>query len=335
MIALRQRLLFVLFCLGLVLVFFWSKADPSRQLRGIAVAQTFKPTSVVGGQVASLPVALHQSIDSGATVAVFDTRQLLDQRRILAAELEALNHRLPGDSLAQIRRLADDLETAELETAESAARVARDEAELDVLRQELSRDQALLESGVLAEDRVREKEREIAVAEARLSANRATLEQALAITQQAEGRRQLSPGPNPWPAVVAQRKLDSLSRRIEEATLRSPIDGQVTSLFLTTGEVARPGEAILEITPATTHEVHLYLPSPDDDSWQAGSAVAVTDAQGNQHRGQIATLGVDRRQIERQLWRRDNQAEYGYLIRIELSDATLRPGELVLVRLAD
>ena len=231
----RQRLLFVFFCLGLILVWFWSRADPSRQLRGIAVGETFRPTTIEGGLVANLAAELHQSVAAGDLIAKIDTSQLLDERRVLAAELEALNHRLPSESLAEIRRLADDLETAELETAESAARVARDEAELEVLRQELERDQALLASGVLAEDRVREKERAIAVAEARLSADRATLEQALAIKQQAEGRRQLSPGPNPWPAVVTERKLDSLTRRIAEATLSSPIDGQVTALFVTEG----------------------------------------------------------------------------------------------------
>ena len=79
----------------------------------------------------------------------------------------------------------------------------------------------------------------------------------------------------------------------------------------------------------------MFVPNLDDETLHAGSLVTVTDAHGKKHGGRIATLGVDRRRVEQQLWRRESQPEYGHLIRIELVDAALRPGELVLVRATD
>jgi HlyD family secretion protein len=192
-------------------------------------------------------------------------------------ELEAAAEVAQANVVVSEKALADLLSGVDfLEVALKQAEVSAAEATLEQAKEDLAE---MVEGADLTE--VAQKEKQVALAQANLARARGD-------------RDALSPDPDPLELRVrqakvasAQRALDDAVQRVEDSTLRSPIDGLVTQVNVEEGdEVHASGgdggsgldasSVIVEVVDTTVVEIDGIVDEIDVLSVQAGVPVQVT-----------------------------------------------------------
>jgi HlyD family secretion protein len=306
---------------------------PSSQIRGLAWAEPVVLAAPSDGTLAEVEVTLHQSVAVGELIGFFDPEALTARRRVLLAEIEALTQAQITDRQGRTRLFERDREQAGLELGELTARAREGQARIDALYERLAIDARLFAEGVAPQERVLAVRREIKVVETRLAADRERLHLARLSANRASSRAATAPGPNEWQIEAARRELDQIEKRIQRLALRSTISGQVTEIYRRPGEWLQAGERVLRISPAAATEVHAWLDSRAAPRLRSGVAAQIRNGSGQRLSGSVKSVGAERLQMPRSLWARSDTPEWGYLMRIEVADGTLAPGEPVQVGL--
>ena len=138
------------------------------------------------------------------------------------------------------------------------ASIDRLSTKIVVDEQAVARAQRLYSAGVTAR-------KDVEAAQAQLAADRAD---ARGATASAEASRAQS--------ASAQAKAAMADRDLQNAVLRSPIDGVVTAISHSAGESVDPTVAVVSIAPGSNSQVALQLAAADATRVAAGDAVRLT-----------------------------------------------------------
>lgn len=332
-LATRRRLTTLVWLAGLAIAVIALARQPTDQIPALAWADPVVVSAPEDGRLLELTVALHQSVAAGDTLARLDPGPLNARGAVLDAELESLHQQESSTQQGRSRRFELDREAAGLELAKLAAAVDEGVARAQALRERLAVDQKLVAEGVAPSERAADVRRDLAVVEARLAADRDRYRLGRLSADRSGVRAQTAEGPNQWPIVMARRRLAELDSRLERLVLRSVSPGQVTQIYSSTGGWLREGSPVLRISPKVAHEVRAWLGSRGVPSVAVGTEAEIRRATGERLVGVVTSVGVERLQLPEELWQRAGAPEWGYLARIELTEGSLAPGEMVQVGL--
>ncbi|MCH9650502.1 MAG: HlyD family secretion protein [Deltaproteobacteria bacterium] len=331
--ALRRRVSTLVWLVGLCFALLAIAHRPSTQIPALAWAPSVILSAPEDGVLLELNAVLHQAVAVGDIVARFDGAALRARTEVLEAELEALSERELSSLQGQSRRYERDRESAGLELAELSARVAEGEARLRALGEQLSVAERLVAEGVSAAERAQDVRREMEVTQTRVEADRGRLALARQSATRARRRAAAAPGANPWQLEAAERRLSELEARISRLTLRSSVAGQVMETYLAPGEWVKEGGAVVRVSAMETWEVHAWFSSPVAPQGRVGGRAEVRRATGEHLVGTVTSIGNERLLLPEALWLRANTPQWGYRLRIQLSEGVLTPGEPVQVSL--
>lgn len=332
-LAVRRRLTTLVWLVGLALAVAAIARRPVDQIPALAWAEPRVVTASEDGQLLELSVALHQSVAVGDALAQLDPGPLNARGAVLEAELESLHQKESSAVQGRSRRFELDRESAASELAKLAAAVDEGVARAQALRERLVVDQKLVAEGVAPSERAEDVRRDLAVVEARLSADRDRYRLARLSADRSGVRAKTVEGPNQWSTVMARRRLAELESRLERLVLRSVSAGQVTEIYSAPGGWLKEGSPVMRISPMEAREVRAWLGSSSVPSAAVGTAAEIRRASGERMPGVVTSVGVERLQLPQELWQRGNIPEWGYLARIELTQGALAPGEPVQVGL--
>jgi HlyD family secretion protein len=205
-------------------------------------------------------------------------------RRLEDAERDLVRARRLFEGGAISREALDGAETAR-ELAETAAEQARDQL-------------GVLESGARPE---------------RIAAQRATLESAEAMVQQAE---------------VA----------LENAVIRAPFDGRVTLRHREPGESVQPGLPVLTVMDPSDRWVRIYVPGTRLGAIAIGQRAAITadTFRGKEYAGRVVFVASSAEFTPRNVQTREERVKLVYAVRVAITDDPgfeLKPGMPADVRL--
>ncbi len=185
---------------------------------------------------------------------VQDAPQLVaDQRAIFEGNLSELEDQQEALREQKIQREQD------LEEARSSARQAREVTSL--AREELAKKRPMLQTGAVSDADILQLERELARAQGNLERARASILRSQAAIRETDSKlsESRSTFQNRWRAELAEAQVrlnalreeeTGLADRVEQAEIRSPVDGIVQRIFNNTvGGVVLPGREIIEIVP--------------------------------------------------------------------------------------
>lgn len=331
--ALRRRVSTLVWVIGLCIALMAIANRPSAQIPALAWAPSVILSAPEDGILLELDAVLHQAVSVGDVIGRFDRAPLMARSEVLEAELEALSERESSNLQGQSRRFERDRESAGLELAQLSARVAEGEAELRTLAERLTVAERLVAEGVSASERAQDVRREIEVTETRVEADRGRLALARQSATLARRRAAAAPGANQWQLEAAERRLAELGARIARLTLRSSAAGQVTEVYHAPGEWIKEGDPVLRISPVETWEVHAWFGSQVAPKGRVGGPAEVRRATGEHLAGTVTSVGSERLLLPEELWLRANAPQWGYRIRVQISEGVLTPGEPVQVSL--
>lgn len=323
----------VIWGVGFVVALVWGALDGAgSEGPGYGFAPPVTVAPLEAGRVSELPVHLHDVVRADQIVVKMDPTPIEDERQVALAQLLAVQEEAAGSAMSEARRFAEGMESVSVTRAKLAASLQEDLALADTLRERLSVEADLAATGASSTQAVAEWQRQIRVVDARATATRAALAVATeAASQAAERNRELA-DPAQWASVAAARQVELLEGRIARTDLRAGIEGQVTWIFRSAGDVVPAGEPLVQIRRTGTTEVVAFFPAAAVTGVEAGESASVKRATGQVVSGHVRSVGAGPQPLPTQLWKLPTWPEYGVPVVVDL-DAEIAPDEAVTVRI--
>ncbi|MDM7926032.1 MAG: efflux RND transporter periplasmic adaptor subunit [bacterium] len=266
------------------------KPAPAFEGSGVLEATEVTVGAKTAGTVDSLAVKEGDSVGRGDVLCVIETEKLLLQKRQLAAGLNEV--RL---NIQNARRAAD--------LAEESFRAAEKEFE---------RIRALHGESSVSQQQFEDAETGFLAAKTQWENSRTSL-QALA-SKEEQVRLQLE---------LAESGLD-------DATLRSPLSGVVTQLYVDRGEIARPGGPVASVADLERMWIKVYVKETDLGRVKLNSeaVIRVDSAPGREFKGRVSWISQKAEFTPKMVQTKDARSDLVYAVKVEVAnpDGTLKIG---------
>lgn len=227
-------------------------------LSGLIEAQVTYLSSENGGRLERVLVAEGEAVEEGEDLI------LLDQS-LLEPELEAAVARF-------------DFAQAQLEMVESGPR----EVDFDVLEAAVHQAEAIKEAALIALEDARDyepfrlRDEQMSIAQASLDqANANLLIVELTLERLRVGATEAEIDSIEALVEASKAEVARFEAMIDKQTIVAPLDAVVLDIFLSSGEVAIPGQALLSLTNLNELQVTVYIPEFDLNWASIGDLVEV------------------------------------------------------------
>lgn len=250
----------------------------SAAIVGFAEERVHQVGSLQPGRIKSVHVAVGQSVKSGDVLAVLENRPLELERDRLRALLKQAEAQLAAQQ---------DIERAQLQRGQlQAVRMHADEqrsrAELRELNKRVSRLKTLQADQLVRATEVEAaKQRQQALA-ADLATRPTGSQRALSLMglrprPSTEQEARLDDRMAPFRAAIAvhQASLRHIEQELDELTLHAPVDGTVSMLVQSVGDVLRAGMPVLTLVSARRGHVVAYVPERQSRRIALGARVGL------------------------------------------------------------
>jgi HlyD family secretion protein len=266
----------------------------------------------VGGTLEHLAVDEGTVVEAGQEIAridTVDTQLALQSASAERAQAEAeLSLRLAG--------------AREEDILEAKAQLTKAEADLAGAERDLQRMEGLLAAGSgttkARDDALTRRD----VADAQAEAAR-------------ERHRRMEAGfrPEEKDAARARReaavaRIAQLEQQVEDAVIRSPVDGVVTQKLSERGELMAPGTGIVVVTDLTNAWLNAYIPEPDLGRIRLGQEAEVVTDDGQTRSGRVSFVASRAEFTPKNVQTRDERVKLVFRIKIALenADGLFKPG---------
>lgn len=279
---------------------------------GHVEATEVRLSTKVAGHVEAISVQEGDRVGAGQEIARIDTT---DARLALAA---ALAERAQADAERRLRVAGSRRE----DIGEAEAQVERARADLRGAQEDFERMQKLLASGS-GTDKARDDAR------TRRDVAAASVEAAL------ERLRKLRAGSRPEEidaatarVAAADARIAQLRQQLDDAVVKSPVDGVVTEKLAETGELLTRGAGLALVTELARPWLTIYLPEPDLGRIRLGQEAEVATDSGQRRTGRVTFVSPQAEFTPKNVQTSDERAKLVYKVKIGLdnADGLFKPG---------
>jgi multidrug resistance efflux pump len=318
---------------GFVVALAWGALDTSgTEGTGYGFSPPVNLAALETGRVLEMPVHLHDAVLADQVVVRMDPAPVMEEKAVAMAQLLAVQEEAALAAMNDTRRFAEGLESVAVNRAKLAMGLQEDIALAETLRERLTIEQDLAGTGASSTQAVAEWQRQLRVVEARIGATRGALSVATSAANQAAARNQSLSEPGQWAAVAMAREIEALEGRLGRLDLRAGIEGQVTWIYRTAGEVVPAGEPVVQVRKTgTTEVVAFFSPSVVADI-EPRQIVTIKRSTGQIVSGHLRSVGSGPQPVPAHLWKLPTWPEYGVPIVVDL-DSEIAPDEAVVVRI--
>ncbi len=226
---------------------------------GFLQAPQYRLASALGGEVVEVTVQEGQAVEAGAVIVRLDERNWRARLQEAQAAVQAAQ--------AELQRLEEG--PGERALAEAEGRVAVAQAQVRAARAAL---EALWEAYAPLEppqEALQEAQAALDLAEAGLRRAQAQREQVRAGAADFELQAAKAM------VAAAQAALRAVELQRAELEIAAPIDGVVAQVFVSTGEVAAPGEELVRLMDPQQLDVVVYVPQGQVVELQVGDGAQI------------------------------------------------------------
>lgn len=266
----------------------------------------------VAGRLEQLDVDEGSVIEAGQEIAQIDTVDTL-----LALESAKAEQALAE---AELRlRLAG---TRKEDILEAKAQLVRAEADLSGASRDLQRMEGLLATGsgtTKSRDDARTRH-DVAAASVEVARERVRRMEAGFRDEEKDAARART--------QAAEAGVARLQQQIEDAVIRSPVDGVVTQKLSEQGELMAPGAGIVVVTDLAHAWLNAYIPEPDLGRIRLGQDADVLTDDGQTRKGRVSFIASRAEFTPKNVQTRDERVKLVFRIKIAVDneDGLFKPG---------
>ena len=266
----------------------------------------------VSGTLERLTVDEGTFVEAGQEMARIDT----------VDELLALESAKADRALAQAELSLRLAGAREEDVLEAKAQVVRAEADLAGAEKDLERMEGLLSVGsgtTKARDDARTR-RDVTAASAEAARERLRrLEAGFRAEEKAAARARVQ---------AADARIAQLEQQVEDAAVKSPVDGVVTEKLSEQGELMARGTGIVVVTDLANAWLNAYIPAPDLGRIRLGQEAEVITDDGQTRLGRVSFIASRAEFTPKNVQTRDERVKLVFRIKIALDnqDGLFKPG---------
>jgi membrane fusion protein (multidrug efflux system) len=257
----RRKRLFAILGAAVVLaalaagLWIWLNASHVSTDNAYVDADLVQVTPLYGGPVAAAYVSNTDEVKKGQILLLLDDADAKLALEEAQAEFGQVQRKVRG-YFANDVALGGQVDSRDADIAGAAARLASATADFERARVDLSRRQALSESGAVSGDELTLAQNAFATAQANLQSAKAARVQALAQKSAAIGQRSVNKALFEGASVDANPEVASARAKVAQAELNlartrivSPIDGVIAKNAVQVGQQVQPGQTLMSIVP--------------------------------------------------------------------------------------
>lgn len=312
-------------------------ADNTLSFTGSVEADQVDLSPEITGNVMAVSADEGEEVKKGQLLMVLDTSDYaikLDMARsaLKVAQLAA-SDLSDGNTGSQVRQARAGAEAIGEQLSGAAV-------ELEYLKTDLVRIQALYDSGAASEQQLDSAERAL---EKGQSAYQALLKQKSAqdavLAQVQEGATNQVRQSAEEQVRIRQLEIQDLERTIGKGQLSAPMDGVVQSVNYSAGERVAPGQRVVTLLNMDQLEVKIYVPEKQLHRVARGMEVAFTDTflKDSGVHGSISYISGKAEFTPKNIESKENKQEMVYEVRVAVNDpsGTVKPGMFLDVELKE
>jgi HlyD family secretion protein len=292
--------------------------DALPRASGYVEATEVRVAAEVGGRVLEVAVAEGDRIESGALIARLDTADVELALKRAHAERDQATAQL---NLLQAGARVEDVRQARAQAESATADVAAAESELQSASADLQRFEQLLKASAGSRKQRDDAATRREVAEARVAAakDRARAAGEVVARLRAGSRPQEIAGARARVAAI-DAQIAMLAKGAQDATLRSPLTGVVTSKLVDAGEMAAPRVPIVVVTELDKAWANVYVDEPIVPRLRLGEkATIITDA-GQRLDGAVTFISPKAEFTPRNVQTAEERSKLVYRIKVSVDN---------------
>jgi len=289
------------------------------RVSGQVEATAVRVAGEIGGRIVELTAKEGDRIARGAVLARLDTRDtdlLLDRA---AAERQQAAAQL---ALLRAGARAEDIRHAEAQLDAARADTRAADAELTAANADLERFESLLRANSGSQKQRDDARTRRDVGRARLQAagerERAASE---AVARVRAGARPQEIDAARARVAIADAQIASLRKSLEDAVVRSPIDGIVTERLAEPGEIVAPRAPLVVVTDLDRAWADVFVDEPDVPRLRLGQAATIfTDAGGPGMPGTVTFISSKAEFTPRNVQTADERSKLVYRVKVSVDN---------------
>lgn len=289
-------------------------AEGPPRASGYVEATEVRVSPEVGGRVLEVAVAEGDRVEAGALVARLDTADIDLALKRAYAERDQAAAQL---KLLQAGSRAEDIRQARAQAQSAQSEIAAAESELRAATADLQRFESLLKANAGSRKQRDDAATRREVAEARLEAARDRTRAANEFTAK------LRAGSRPEEIAAARARVATMDAQIavllknaQDATVRSPVSGVVTTKLADPGEIVAPRTPIVVITDLEHAWANVYVDEPIVPRLRIGQKVAILTDAGQRLDGSITFISPRAEFTPRNVQTADERSKLVYRIKV-------------------
>ena len=285
---------------------------------GYVEATEVRVAPEVGGRVLEVAVAEGDRVASGALIARLDTSDVdLAVKRAQAERDQAVAQL----KLLQAGARSEDIRQARAQAESAQADVVAAESERQAASADLQRFEKLLQANAGSRKQRDDAATRREVAEARVTAARDRARAA------GEGVARLRAGSRPEEIAAARARVATVDAQIavlakgaQDATLRAPLAGVVTSKLVDPGEIVAPRSPIVVITELEKAWANVYVDEPLVPRLRLGQKATVVTDGGQRLDGTITFISPRAEFTPRNVQTAEERSKLVYRIKVSVDN---------------
>jgi len=299
--------------------------DAPRHLLGPALDGRVTAVFVRPGDVVRAGDALLQLATDAVDAELNVERGIFEE---FLAEADAVAAEAQETVREQRRSLVTELARARAALAAARGDEAASRAEVTALREQLQRLDGVVRDGLTEADRIGElRARQAALTEANRHAPEVQQAWSGLASQVGTALGQISDEVVAAKVRPVMARLETQAARItglhevrSRATLRAPVDGQITQVFRASGDAARAGDPVVQMVGTTGGRVIAYAPEESARTFKPGAPiVARPKERGHEIRGVVRAVGSEVVEMPVHLRLFPDRPRFGRPVYIDLS----------------
>jgi HlyD family secretion protein len=280
----------------------------------------------VGGRVIEMLAEEGRRVAAGDVLARLDTADLELALRRAEAERDGAAAQL---RLVRAGARSEDIRQASAQADSVRADVAAAEAELASASQDLQRFEALLKVNAGSRKQRDDAATRVAVATARVNAARERVRAAEeAVSRLRAGSRREEIAAAEARVAAADAQIATLRKSLEDAVVKSPVSGTITSKLVDLGEMVAPRTPLAVVSDLDSAWANVYVDEPLVPQLRLGQpATVVTDA-GDRLAGAITYISPRAEFTPRNVQTAEERSKLVYRIKVSVDnkEGVLKPG---------
>ncbi len=289
-------------------------AEAPPRASGYVEATEVRVAPEVGGRVIEIAVAEGDRIEAGALVARLDTADIDLALKRAYAERDQANAQL---KLLQAGSRVEDIRQARAQAESAQAEIAAAQSELEAATADLERFESLLKANAGSRKQRDDAATRRDVAQARVQAARDRTRAANELVAK------LRAGSRPEEIAAARARVAAVDAQIavllknaQDATVRSPVGGVVTTKLVDPGEIVAPRTPLVVVTDLEHAWANVYVDEPMVPRLRIGQKVTIVTDAAQRLDGSITFISPRAEFTPRNVQTADERSKLVYRIKV-------------------